>query len=47
MIKRLIDGALYNESLLSQVIVVEGEDKFNVNFRLTRTVMEFTELNTS
>jgi len=47
MLKRLIDGALYSESLLSQVIIVEGEEKFNVNLRLTKNTMEFTEINTS
>lgn len=45
MLKILIDGALYSESLLSQVIVIEGEEKFNVNLRLYKNTMEFTEIN--
>jgi len=39
MLKRLIDGALYSESLLSQVIVIEGEEKLNINLRMYKNTM--------
>lgn len=44
MLKRLIDGALYGESLLSQLILVEGQDKLNVNLRLGKRTMMFEEI---
>jgi hypothetical protein len=47
MLKRLIDGALYNQTLLSQIIIVEGEDKMNVNLRMGRNTLEFTEIDSS
>jgi hypothetical protein len=39
MIKRLIDGALYASSLLSQVIVSEKSKKSNVTVRLSPRTM--------
>lgn len=47
MLKRLIDGALYNESLLSQVIIVEADEKLNVNLRMGKNVLEFTDTNST
>ena len=44
--KRLIEGALYSNSLLSQVTVCEKDRKNNVSFRLNVGNMEFTDENT-
>ena len=46
MMKRLIEGALYSGSLLSQVTVCEKDRKNNVSFRLNTLTMEFTDENT-
>ena len=35
MMKRLIEGALYQDSLLSQVVICEKERKNNVTVKLT------------
>lgn len=39
MLKRLIDGALYSGTLLSQVTVVEARVKRNATIRLTSRTM--------
>lgn len=45
MIKRLIEGALYSGTLLSQVVVCERERRNNVTLRLNSTNMDFTDDN--
>ena len=43
MIKRLLDGALYSGSLLSQVVVCEKERRKDVTLRLHCRQMEFID----
>lgn len=43
MVKRVIDGALYAGSLLSQVVVCERSRKNNVTVRLYSRTIEFTD----
>lgn len=43
MMKRLIDGALYANSLLSQVVLSEKNKKTNLTIRLTNRTMEFVD----
>jgi hypothetical protein len=43
MLKRIIEGALYSGSLLSQVVVCERERKSNINLRLNARTMEFVD----
>ena len=43
MMKRLIEGALYQDSLLSQVILCEKDRKNNITVKLTSTEMVFID----
>jgi hypothetical protein len=43
MMKRLIEGALYSGSLLSQVIVSEKDKKNNISLRIGTRTMEFID----
>jgi hypothetical protein len=43
MVKRVIDGALYAGSLLSQVVVCERNRKNNVTIRLYNRTIELTD----
>jgi hypothetical protein len=45
MMKRLIEGAMYSGSLLSQITVCEKDRKNNVSLRLNTRNMEFTDEN--
>jgi hypothetical protein len=45
MMKRLIEGALYSSTLLSQVVVCEKDKRTNVTMRLNPTDMEFVDDN--
>lgn len=43
MIKRIIEGALYSGSLLSQVVLHEKERSCNINVRLNARTIEFAD----
>ena len=43
MIRRLIDGALYSGSLLSQVVVAERDMRRNVTLRIGTQKLEFVD----